>query len=264
MIHLLLAFQFLTRYPVRLPAGLELTERDLGRSTRWFPLAGLFVGLDLLVLRWIFQWLGVLDRWPLATAAVLLAYWAWSCDSLHLDGLADTADGLASRKTGPELLAVMHDSRTGAFGVQAVVLVLALKGAWLASLPPRLWWALPLPFLFSRLLAALLCQSRPYGGNPGSLSGAFIGGSRPEDGQVAVAWAFTAFAVLSAGAVLLGKVDPAECAKALAVCLGALGAGWTLVQTPRQRLGGMSGDLIGYGMQACEVAAAYGLLFLKL
>jgi cobalamin synthase len=264
MMHLLLALQFLTRYPVRLPAGLELGERDLGRATRWFPVAGLFAGVDLLVLRYVLQRLGVLEQWPLAAAALLLAWWAWSCDSMHLDGLADTADGLASRRTGAAMLEVMHDSRSGAFGVQALVLVLALKGAWLASLPPRLWWALPLPLLFSRLLAALLCQGRPYGGRPGSLSGAFITGSRHEDGQAAVAWAFSGFALLAGGAVLLGKADPLECAKALAVCLASLAAGWSLVQLPRQRLGGMSGDLIGYAMQACEVAACYGLLFLKL
>ena len=264
MIHLLLALQFLTRYPFRLPAGLELGERDLGKATRWFPVAGLFVGVDLLVLRWLLQWAGVLERWPLAAAGLLLGYWVWSCDSLHLDGLADTADGLASRRTGAEMLEVMHDSRSGAFGVQAVVVVLALKAAWLASLPPRLWWALPLPMLFSRLLASLLCQSRPYAGNPGSLSGAFIVGCTPEDGHAAVAWAFTGFAALAGGAILLGLAEPLDCLKALAACLAALGVGWSLVGAPRRRLGGISGDLVGYGMQVCEVAAAYGLLFLKL
>jgi adenosylcobinamide-GDP ribazoletransferase len=264
MMHLLLALQFLTRYPVRLPEGAEPGMRDLGRSTRWFPLVGLFVGVDLLVLRWLLGWLGVQAQWPLASAAILLAYWVWSCDSLHLDGLADTADGLASRRTGPALLQVMHDSRIGAFGTQALVLVLGLKAAWLLSLPPRFWWALPLPLLFSRLLAALLCQSRPYAGLPGSLSGALISGSRPEDGHAAVAWAFTSFAALAGAAVLLGQADAIDCLKALGVCLAALAAGWSLVRTPRERLEGISGDLIGYGMEACEVAAAFGLLFLKL
>jgi cobalamin 5'-phosphate synthase/cobalamin synthase len=261
---LLLALQFLTRYPVRLPDGYEPGQRDFGHATRCFPMVGLLVGLDLLLLRWLLGWMGVLTRWPLAAAVLMLAYWVWSCDSLHLDGLSDTADGLASHRTGAEMLAVMHDSRSGAFGVQATVLVLALKGAWLASLPPRLWWALPLPLLFSRLLASLLCQARPYAGRPGSLSGAFIAGSTPEDGQAAVAWAFTAFAVLAGAAVLLGLADPLDCLKALAVCLASMGAAWSLVRVPRQRLGGMSGDLVGYGMQACEVAAAFGLLFLKL
>jgi adenosylcobinamide-GDP ribazoletransferase len=264
MMSLLLALQFLTRYPVRLPSGFEMGRRDLGRATRCFPLVGLFVGLDLMLLRFLLQWMGVLERWPLAAAAVLLAYWVWSCDSLHLDGLADTADGMASHRSGQEMLAVMHDSRSGAFGVQAMVLVLALKAAWLASLPPRLWWALPLPMLFSRLLASLLCQARPYAGGQGSLSGAFIEGSLPEDGHAAVAFAFLAFAALAGAAVLLGAAEPRDCLEALAVCLAALGAGWTLVRVPRRRLGGVSGDLIGFGMQACEVTAAFGLLFLKL
>ncbi|HTB22990.1 MAG TPA: adenosylcobinamide-GDP ribazoletransferase [bacterium] len=261
---LLLALQFLTRYPVRLPDGYEPGARELGRATRCFPLVGLFVGLDLLLLRFLLQWMGVLARWPLAAAVLLLGYWVWSCDSLHLDGLSDTTDGLASHRLGPDMLAVMHDSRSGAFGVQATVLVLALKGAWLASLPLGLWWALPLPLLFSRLLAALLCQARPYAGRQGSLSGGFIEGALPEDGHAAVAFAFLGFAALAGAAVLSGLADALDCFKALAVCLAAMAAGWSLVMVPRRRLGGVSGDLIGYGIQACEVAAAFGLLFLKL
>jgi adenosylcobinamide-GDP ribazoletransferase len=261
---LLLALQFLTRYPVRFPHGYEPGARELGHSTRYFPLVGLFVGLDLMLLRFLLQWMGVLARWPFAAAILLLGYWVWSCDSLHLDGLSDTTDGLASHRLGPEMLTVMHDSRSGAFGVQATVLVLALKAAWLVSLPPGLWWALPLPLLFSRLLASLLCQTRPYAGRQGSLSGAFIEGALPEDGHAAVAYAFLAFALLSGAAVLMGLADALACFKALAVCLAALAAGWSLVRVPRRRLGGISGDLIGYGMQACEVAAAFGLLFLKL
>jgi adenosylcobinamide-GDP ribazoletransferase len=261
MIYLLLAVQFLTRYPVRIAAGRELTARDLGKSTRWYPLVGLFAGADLMLLRWILQRFGALGQWPFACAALLLVYWVWSCDSLHLDGLADTADGLASRRSGEEMLEVMHDSRCGAFGVQATVLVLILKGAWLVSLPPRLWWAFPLPMLFSRLFAALCAQSRPYAGVPGSLSGALIGGTEASDGHWAVASAFLAFWGLAGAALTLGKTDVRGCLSALGVCLGALACGAIAVSAPRRRLGGISGDLIGFGIEVCEVTAAFGLLF---
>src|SRR5665213_3477974 len=122
MMSFLLALQFLSRYPVPRTGGFEPSRRDLGRATRCFPLVGLLVGLDLLLLRWLLLWMGVLDRWPLAVTVLLLGYWVWSCDSLHLDGLSDTADGLASRRTGPDMLAVMHDSRSGTFGDQATEL----------------------------------------------------------------------------------------------------------------------------------------------
>lgn len=259
---LLLALQFLTRYPVRISGGLG--ERDLGRATAYFPVAGLFVGLDLLLLRYVLLWAGFLTAWPLACAALLLAYWTWACDSLHLDGAADTVDGLASQRSGEELLEVMHDSRSGAFGVQAVVLVMGLKAAYLASLPPKLWWALPLPLIFSRLLAALLCQSRPYAGKPGSLSGWFIAGSEHEDGSAAIRWGFTAFALVAGAAILAGLASAEAAFRALAVCLASMLLGYALVQVPRRRLGGISGDLIGYALQVCEVCACMGLLFVGL
>jgi adenosylcobinamide-GDP ribazoletransferase len=260
---LILAFQFLTRYPLGLDDLVE-EEADLGRSTRYFPLVGLVVGLDLMLMRWVLGWAGVLAAWPLAGAALLLTYWAWSCDSLHMDGWMDTLDGLASRREGEALLDVMHDSRVGAFGVLGGGLMLLLKFAWLASLPPRLWWALPLPLVFSRLLASLECHSRPYAGKAGSLSGAFVNGCEPADGHAAVAFAFLGYGGLGAAALALGLADSAACLKALAVCLLGLGVGALFLRLPKRRLGGISGDLLGYSLQICEVAVCYGLLFARL
>jgi adenosylcobinamide-GDP ribazoletransferase len=257
---LLLAFQFLTRYPVGPPTGVAVHERDLGASTRYFPLVGLVAGLDLLLARWMLGWAGALEHWPLACSALLLAYWAWTCDSLHLDGWMDTMDGLASRREGQALLDVMHDSRLGAFGALGGALALILKLAFLASLPPRLWWALPLPLVFSRLLASLLCHARPYAGKAGSLSGAFITGNEPSDGQASLAIAFLSLGAYGAVVVGLGAVAPLGLLKALGLCLMGLVMGLSLVSVPRRRLGGISGDLIGYGMVGCEVACCYLLL----
>ena len=256
---LLLAFSFLTRYPVPLGRR-ELVPADFGRSTRYFPLAGLVVGLDLMLMRWILESLGVLSRWPLAGAALLLAYWVWACDSLHMDGMADTVDGLASRRTGEAMLEVMHDSRSGAFGVQATTVVLVLKFAFLASLGPGFWWALPLPLIFSRLLGALLCQSRPYGGSAGSLSAWFIEGSQPVDASAALGWAFAGLTLVCTAAVYAGLADARHCGLALAACVAGMGLGWLQVQPPRRRLGGISGDLIGYAIEVSELAACFLLL----
>ena len=257
---LLLAFSFLTRYPVPL-GSVELTPPDFGRSTRYFPLAGLVVGLDLLLFRWVLQRTGVLGHWPLAAAALLLAYWVWTCDSLHLDGMADTTDGLASRQTGEAMLEVMHDSRSGAFGVQATTLVLLLKFAFIASLPLKLWWALPLPIIFSRLLAALLCHARPYAGRAGSLSAWFIESTLPADTFAALGWAFVGFSGLCTVAVFNGLADAHDCVLALMVCIAGALLGWLLVQAPRRRLGGINGDIIGYGLEAAELCICFLLLF---
>ena len=260
---LVLALQFLTRYPMG-QDDLVVEEAALGRSTRYFPLVGLFAGLGLMALRWALGLAGVLVAWPLAAAALLLGFWVWSCDSLHMDGWMDTLDGLASRREGPDLLGVMHDSRVGAFGALGGALLLLLKFAWLASLPPRLWWALPLPLIFSRLLASLECHSRPYAGKTGSLSGAFINFCEPADGHAAVALAFVAYGLLCAAALGLGLADSLDCLKALGACLFGLGMGAWFLRVPKRRLGGVSGDLIGFGLQVCEVAACYALLFVRL
>lgn len=262
MTSLLIAIQFLTRYPVGPSHDLELGERDLGRSTGYFPLVGLLAGADLMLMRWGLGWAGVLEHWTLAGAALLLAYWVWSMDSLHLDGLADSADALASGRRGEEMLAVLRDPRVGAFGAQAQGLALLAKFAWLASLPPGYFWALPLPMVFSRLFASLACQARPYAGKPESLGYGYIHGAMPGDASRAIGLAFSSFLLLAAIAVFWQGLSPWRGLAALGLCLGACALAWTFFASARQRLGGVNGDLIGYGLEITEVAAAFGLLFL--
>ena len=120
------AIAFYTAIP--LPRNCPL---DFGRVARWSPLVGLLLGGGLAVLD------TVLQRWgmPLLTrSAVAIAFWVLLTGGLHLDGVADAADGLAV--TEPQRrLSVMQDSLTGAFGVMAVALVLLLKVAALNDLP---------------------------------------------------------------------------------------------------------------------------------
>ena len=79
---LLIALQFLTRLPVRLPGMPE--AQQIGRSLLWYPLVGLLLGGLLLALH------GLLGATPaLLQAAILLAVWAGLSGGLHLDGLAE-------------------------------------------------------------------------------------------------------------------------------------------------------------------------------
>ena len=81
----LIALQFLTRLPVRLPGMPE--PEQIGRSLLWYPLVGVLLGGLLLALH------GLLGDTPaLLQAAILLAVWVGLSGGLHLDGLADTAD----------------------------------------------------------------------------------------------------------------------------------------------------------------------------
>ncbi|MGG6313889.1 adenosylcobinamide-GDP ribazoletransferase [Paenibacillus macerans] len=125
---ILAAFQFLSRFPVR--KELDFTPELLRRSAGYYPLVGAAIGLCV----WGF---GLLAAWlvpPLPVAVLALILWVWLTGGLHLDGWMDTADGLLSYRSRESMLEIMKDSRVGAMGVLACVLLLMLKASLLASL----------------------------------------------------------------------------------------------------------------------------------
>src|SRR5690554_560366 len=154
---LLIALQFLTRLPIRLP-GLP-TPDESGRSLLWYPLVGLLLGSLLLLghglLHGVSVWL---------QAALLLSIWVWLSGGLHLDGLADTADAWVGGYGDRErTLAIMKDPACGPIGVISLVLVLLLKWAALVALLEAGHWAMLLlaPWL-GRWVLPLLLYTTPY------------------------------------------------------------------------------------------------------
>ena len=127
----LVAIQLLTSIPVRV--NREIGPDRLGRATAWFPLVGLGIGLLLAGLYWVLD----LVLPPAMTSAIVLAVLVGLTGGIHLDGLADTCDGMAGYRPVEERWKIMHDSRTGAFGVVGIVLVLLGKWAALGSVPPQ-------------------------------------------------------------------------------------------------------------------------------
>jgi len=125
----LAALQFLTIIPI--PWRTEAREDELGRSAGYFPLIGLIVGLILSGLVWLFD---LLLPTAMANALLLVAMVVLS-GAIHLDGLADTCDGIAGHKTAEERWRVMRDSRAGAFGIIGVVLLLLVKYVSLNNIP---------------------------------------------------------------------------------------------------------------------------------
>jgi adenosylcobinamide-GDP ribazoletransferase len=126
----LTAIAFLTRLPV----AAHPSARDVARSSAWFPAVGLLIGalvlcVDRLAIRAL----------PAQSVDVLLVVTlAAITGALHLDGLADSADGLFGGYTPQRRLEIMRDVRTGTFGTVALISVLALKWAGFAALPPEI------------------------------------------------------------------------------------------------------------------------------
>jgi adenosylcobinamide-GDP ribazoletransferase len=242
----LIAFRYLTV----LPLPRSRTPGNLGRSAGWFPVVGLALGGGLALASL------ALDRlFPPAVAGMLLvALWAALTGGLHLDGLADTADGLGGGWSRERALAIMRDGQSGPYGVTAIVLVLGLKAAALASLPDG---------LVSRTLvaAAVLGRTGPL------LLVRLCPPARPDG-------AGHSFAAGARGPGLLagGLVTAAVCWFALGSwglgLLGAAGLGtWVVAATLRRRLGGFTGDTLGALVETIEagvLAVAVSLDFLGL
>ncbi|WP_294391369.1 adenosylcobinamide-GDP ribazoletransferase [uncultured Sphingomonas sp.] len=131
----LIAVGFLTRLPVPAVQG---SADDFAAAIRCYPLVGLVIGLLVAASGWVGA---QVDAWTGALAA--LAAWVVVTGGLHLDGLADLADGLgAAHGDRSRLLAVMADPHIGSFGVIALVLQMIAKLVLLHALAPAGWWAL--------------------------------------------------------------------------------------------------------------------------
>ena len=153
----LAALQFLTIIP--LPFRRKASPEDVGRSTAFFPLVGLLIGLVLAGLNWLFG----LFLPAQITNGLLIVALAVVTGALHLDGFADTCDGLAGHKTVEERWRVMHDSRAGAFGIVGVSLLLLVKYVSLGSVPESLLPAtLVLVPVLSRWAMVYAVFAHPY------------------------------------------------------------------------------------------------------
>jgi adenosylcobinamide-GDP ribazoletransferase len=177
---------------------------------------------------------------PLVAAAVVVAADVALTGALHLDGLADTADGLLSHLEGSQRrLAVMRAPDVGVFGVVAVTAALLLRAAAFASMAPdaalvgALWAA-------SRGAMAAALVTVPYVG--GGLGAAFLGA--PRGPVLAVS------ALVPLGLALLA--DDALAA-VVAVVIGLLAAAGTVL-LGRRRLGGVTGDVLGAAGIVAETA----------
>ncbi|WP_372393188.1 adenosylcobinamide-GDP ribazoletransferase [Xanthomonas sp. NCPPB 3582] len=228
---LLAAIGFLTRIPV--PARVFTRAGAQARSLCWYPLVGVLLGGVVCGLAWCLR-----EAAPLLGAALLLSAWVWLTGALHLDGLADTTDawvgGMGERA---RTLAIMKDPTSGPMAVTAVVLVLLLKCAALASLlaqaPATLWLA---PLLARNALVAAFL-STPYV-RAGGLGSALV------DAPRAGLW----LALIAAAAVCI----VAGLATALR-CVGIAAVVFVLWRRAcLQRLGGMTGDTCGALVELTE------------
>jgi adenosylcobinamide-GDP ribazoletransferase len=192
-----------------------------------FPLAGLAIGLVLALFDLI-----VSSIWPPLVVSVLdVVLLAAISGALHLDGLADMADGLYGRREPEQALAIMKDSRVGAMGLVAVACLLLVKVAALAHVDQARFLALAVVPAYARASMMVGMRFLPYArGEAGTGSPFFKTSLKAAD------FKFIAVPILLS--LLLGW-------RGLVLNLFFVLATAGLILMYRNKLGGITGDLLG-------------------
>ena len=222
----LVGLQFLTR--IRIVRQTVWTAEDFGRSTRFFPLVGLVLGICYALAAWIL--VSVLGMRVL-TAALLLILPLLLTGGLHADGFMDTADGVFSGRERERKLEIMKDSRVGSFGVVAFVLLMFLQFALLLDMSPPLlvsvFFVMP---IIGRMAMVLAVSCFPYARADG-MGKTFA--DMADRGTVAIAAVTTSVLVIPIGLL-------ATLALVLGIVFALLFCRWMTAI-----LGGVTGDVYG-------------------
>lgn len=205
------------------------------RALWWFPVVGAGLGAVLAAIHW-----GAGELWPFVVVGILVvAADIVLTGGLHLDGVADSADGLLPHMDRERRLEVMSRPDVGAFAVAAVVIVVAARWAALAvdgieSLALVPIWAI------SRTLVAVVPAIVPYA-RPSGLAAPFLAGAR----HWLVLWLAPAVAAL---VLIEGVAGAVAAAAAVVAAAGLVALAW-------RRLGGFTGDVLGAVVMVAETAA---------
>ena len=232
---ILLAVQFLTRLPT--PQLADFDPAELWRCARWFPLGGLGVGAVVAGAGFLGS---QIDPWLAAIAA--LVAWVWVTGALHLDGLADVSDALGAAHRDPQrFLAVLKDPHVGSFGVVALVLAIATKLVLLMLVARHgAWFALVLLPAWARLGTLVWSLALPP-----------LAAGNGERFRWAISWWQVAVWTIALGAAS-AWVAPTLIAAPVLIAIYGL---WL-----KRRLGGMTGDCLGAGVELVEIALLLALL----
>jgi adenosylcobinamide-GDP ribazoletransferase len=231
-----LAVTLLTAIPIG-DRGRPYPAAAWRRVMAWAPAVGLLLGGTAAAVLWLLA----PRAGPLLAAALAIAALAVLSRGLHLDGLADLADGLGSGRPAPAALDIMKRSDIGPFGVMTVVLTVLIQVAALARADTlgRGWAALLTAGVASRLALSWACCRGVPAARAGGLGARVAGTVSP---LTAALLTLAAFGL----AVPLGLIFVVALAAGLAVSL-------TLARLAVRRLGGITCDVLG---AVAEVAVA--------
>ena len=236
-----LAFSWLTVLPIGGPADVDRAAAS--RAIAAAPVVGVVLGLAATGLLFGAVQVG----WPVELAALAtVAALALLTRGMHLDGLADTFDGLGCYGPPERARAVMRSGGAGPFGVAAIVFAIAAETfAFAASADVGRWWAVALAVVAGRVTVVLACRAGVVAA-PGSSFGALVAGT--QRWWVGVAWlvALVAASVFATERPWLGPV----------AVLVSTGLALLLAAHCVRRFGGLSGDVLGATIEITTTVCA--------
>ncbi|MHB1430695.1 MAG: adenosylcobinamide-GDP ribazoletransferase [Streptosporangiaceae bacterium] len=227
-------------------------ERDAaGRAVRWLPAVGLLVAVPAAGVLLAVEVSGGSAQRRLLASTLAVAALAVLTGGLHLDGLTDSADGLASRRPPDEALAIMRRGDAGPLGVAALILVLLLQVTSLATLPTGL------PAAAALVLAAVTARVAAVQG-----TGTAFPAARPEGFGALVAGAtpvqvrLVSMTMLLVAVTVTGELTGGIRLAGLGLAGTSAGliAGVLLCRAARARLGGLTGDVFGAVIEVATTA----------
>lgn len=221
----LIALQFLTTVPIRIRGTVK--ARDIGASLRYFPIVGLIIGLLLAGVSSLSLFLP-----STVAAAIVLVVLLLITGCLHVDGLADSCDGLYGVRSKEDRLRIMRDSRTGAMGVAAITISLLLRYAIISEFSfNEFWKALVVMAVCGRWAQVFGCFSAPYARTQGTAQDFITHVGKTEIVYATVtAVAIVGFLMHASGLVIFGVQVLSACA---------------FIQFCKRKISGMTGDTIG-------------------
>ena len=236
----LAAISFLTRVPVA--PHTAFSAEEVGKSARWFPLAGALIGIVYVIALRAFSIL-----FPsIVVALLILIVEAFLTGALHMDGLADMADGFGGGRTREDVLRIMRDHAIGAYGAIALILLALLKAVSIAALSERHRAEpyLVIAPMLGRWSTVMLNNALPYARNIGQQV-------EPVGGAVSIFVGRTELFVATLTALVITAIltrwSGAGC------WLIVIGISGFIGFLCLRRIGGVTGDTLGASTELCEL-----------
>jgi adenosylcobinamide-GDP ribazoletransferase len=239
----ILMIQFFTSIPI--PVNMNVTEKDFGKGLIFAPIVGLIIGG---ILAWANYLLGLIFPTLLVSVFTVIIYILLT-GGLHLDGLGDTFDGIFSNRPKERILEIMRDSRVGTNAVLAVVCLLLVNVAVIAS------------FDKERVFEILLLM--PVAGRIGSLVGAGVSAyARSGQGLGKSFIDYCGIKEILIGVILISPVFfVLYHLKGIIPVLFVIATAVLLVRFLGKKIGGATGDILG---AVCELNQSIFLVLIYL